>query len=40
VGALAVIVVAIGAFVLATVSWSPGKGQTIAVPPAAKAPAR
>lgn len=38
--ALVVIVVAIGAFVLATVNWAPGKGQTLPVPPASKAAGR
>ena len=37
---LAVIVVAIGAFVLATVSWTPGEGGTIPVPPVTKAAGR
>jgi len=38
--ALAVIVFAIGAFVLATVNWAPGKGRTIPVPPAKTNPGR
>ena len=37
---LAVIVIAIGAFVLATVYRPPGEGRTIPVPPVTKAPGR
>ncbi|MCM2327718.1 MAG: hypothetical protein NDI88_07525 [Lysobacter sp.] len=37
---LAVIVIAFGAFVLATVNWTPGDGRTIPVPPVTKAPGR
>jgi len=40
VAVLAVIVIAIGAFVLATVGRAPDEARTIPVPPATKAPGR